>query len=779
MATFQRDIPQRAGWGVLLSVIVYVLVQQQFILVNRLPLFNDQHTDNEMIAEYSVELLKAGQNPYTFNFTDMLRVNRDSISFTPWLDGSPQFRYTYPIFPSLLLLAFDFLAPLDFREAGLVRSFIVFNHLVLLTVVYLCLPRKVAALALVVFALLDIVRVQSMFGTQDMVSSLLLVLMILGWRRPIVRAVLFGLASTYRQQPWFIGPFLLVLLSAEAEDLRTYLRVVARFLVISIGTVLAINLPFILWGPLHWLEGALEPLYADFDVQSEGISLLWRYSLLNVPKSFFTVLQYSIYAWFLALYIIYRRWAGQAFWMIPALFFWFYYRSLSNYWLYWVPPLLVATFTTTLPRWDNIPRRGPWPFIIATAILLTVNSASAAAWVRLQPALTATVQTPLGLHVWDTPLIRQLTLDLTNHSNAPLTPRFAVQRDRNLLARPWATLVGPLTLAPGESGTYTIDARDVFHSMLPVAEGGAVVITDANGNYALRTVLAIPPDPRYAPHTPVTYTDFGYKVGEQPANWRINATRAVPIIYTYETIASGTAVRINFPRRDDLTTLFLARRFPMSDTLTLWVDRPPDKQSGVIIADGLHQIWVRFGDEPFINRVGHFGYIVHPVPAEGWQAVSLDIADMYKQLEYTPPQVCRLNNCGGHHLPLIEITLFTSGTAGFGPLTLPSSPDTPDNALRFPDQYALWHGRVLRQQGDLTAANRVLSGVTPPTADTAYELTLIYIALQDYSRASSSLETAIESGYPLTPRIALWRGLLAYCQVASCQWDGIDDNRQP
>jgi uncharacterized membrane protein len=34
--------------------------------------------------------------------------------------------------------------------------------------------------------------------------------MVLVWQRPTLRAVLFGLACAYRQQPWLVAPFLLI-----------------------------------------------------------------------------------------------------------------------------------------------------------------------------------------------------------------------------------------------------------------------------------------------------------------------------------------------------------------------------------------------------------------------------------------------------------------------------------------------------------------------------------------------------------------------------------------
>ena len=65
------------------------------------------HTDNQMIAEYAVQVLKRGINPYNWDFSDFRRAYHDLLDFTALLDGSIQRRLTYPALPTLLLYMLD------------------------------------------------------------------------------------------------------------------------------------------------------------------------------------------------------------------------------------------------------------------------------------------------------------------------------------------------------------------------------------------------------------------------------------------------------------------------------------------------------------------------------------------------------------------------------------------------------------------------------------------------------------------------------------------------
>src|SRR5438477_5713162 len=92
VVAFIPVVDKRWSWLVLVSAIALAL-QFAYIEAQTYAPLTASHTDNEMIAKYAVEALKHGQNPYSWNFADMLRVYRDQgNNMTALLDGSSQNR---------------------------------------------------------------------------------------------------------------------------------------------------------------------------------------------------------------------------------------------------------------------------------------------------------------------------------------------------------------------------------------------------------------------------------------------------------------------------------------------------------------------------------------------------------------------------------------------------------------------------------------------------------------------------------------------------------------
>ncbi|MFN8564799.1 MAG: hypothetical protein U0703_24970 [Anaerolineae bacterium] len=329
-------------WAILLGFIFTVLGAAYTQSSNYAPLTHFS-TDNLMIGEYAVDVLEHGQNPYDWDYTDMLRVNRDTLSFTPFVDTAPQHRVTYPALPTEILYLFDRLGLGQGRVVDLTF------YLAVLVLLFVGADKRYRPLVLLpVFALNDYTS-STLFGVGDIVWSALLVAMVLAWRRHRWRAVLFGLAASFRQQPWFIAPFLLLLIWDEGETRRDKIRACALFVGISVLIFVGTNLPFALTSPQSWLQSVIEPLYAQFSVDGIGLNAVWRFGLVSLNRTFFTVLQTGSYLLLLLLYWRHRRAWGMAFWIIPIIYFWMYYRSLTNYWLYWIPHCLSPSCPASIP----------------------------------------------------------------------------------------------------------------------------------------------------------------------------------------------------------------------------------------------------------------------------------------------------------------------------------------------------------------------------------------------------------------------------------------------
>jgi uncharacterized membrane protein len=450
-------------------------------------------TDNEMIGEYAVEVLQAGQNPYTWDYSDATRIFRDRGNrTTQFLDSSTQRRMTYPAFPMLLLSVFDAVG----IDQARVMTFVFLCALLVMMFVG-ALPDFRPLVLLPLFVLKDFV-ILSMIGAQDVIWSAFLVAMLLSWKRPIWRAVLFGFAVNFRQQPWFVAPFLLLLMWHEGGTRRERFNRMALFTGIAGGMFVAFNLPFFLASPVEWILGAMEPAYARFNVFSQGFASLTQYGLLPLTREYYTVLHLGLYVCLLFIGWRHLHELGQAFWILPALFFWVYYRGLANYWFYWLPPLIMgvvlwrgkAIAPPTQARWQPtaLVCSGFGIFMVVLALMPTFRG----------EVIGLSVSSPIELTQAGDPLVQRLHLRVQNNSPQAFRPRFSVQYEHVTETYPWNIENGPEWLNPGEVAEYVISANGVASKMFAPYRGAQVVVADAGLDYRLRAVATVP-SPNEAP----------------------------------------------------------------------------------------------------------------------------------------------------------------------------------------------------------------------------------------------------------------------------------------
>jgi uncharacterized membrane protein len=479
--------PRKLASTILLTLILVTLAKAHLIAANFAPMYYSR-TDNEMIAEYAVEALRAGENPYTWNFSDMLRVFRDRGNrITHFLDGSMQNRVTYPIFPTLLLLGFDSVG------LGEVRVVSAIFLVLLLILMFYGTPEPWRPLTLLPIFILNEFMPLSLIGAQDVIWAVPLVGVILAWRRPWLAALLFGLAVSFRQQPWFAAPFLLIVLWHEGGALRQRLTRIVHFFGIAALVFLLPNIPFIAADPQAWLLGALEPAYARFNVMSQGAGALAHYGLVALPREYHTLLQYAFLGAAALFHWRHPRLVGQAFWIFPAVFFWLYYRGLGNYWFYWLPVVTIAVvrWLPHLPDAAFIDERARLRMtarllapLMALLLLVGVGYALQPPAVRL--SIVRAERTDSA-----TPSIYQLEMRVHNASDHPLTPRFAVQFDQPTMTYAWRILAGPDFLPPGMAGRYIITSDFNPAKAITGRTGAQVVVSDAGGDYRLSALVRV------------------------------------------------------------------------------------------------------------------------------------------------------------------------------------------------------------------------------------------------------------------------------------------------
>jgi hypothetical protein len=651
------NLNPRWVWAILVASLLAQTAYVYLARLNYTPL-TASHTDNEMVAEYAAQALKQGQNPYQWNYGDTLRAYRDRGGLlTPWLDGSSQSRLTYPALPTLLLWG------LDQVGLGQPRTVTLFFHFLLLVLLFLGAPPLLRPVALwpLLFKLFVNLNLN---GVQDVVWSTLLVGMILAWRRATWRAVLFGLACAFRQQPWFLVPFLLIQLWHEPGEAAERRHRAIYFAGFSLGVFIIINLPFILWDFRAWVGGVFEPLYAQFNFYSQGLAIVSQLGWAPLPRQFYTLLQAS--SLFLMILIHWRhpRRIGQAFWIFPAIFFWLYYRGLSNYWLYWIPPLLAAAsrfVSETVPALEEpLYRRRTMDIVV---VMLAVNLFVGAVFSGLPPTIEVNLFLPMETVFTGQPVVSRFKLAVTNHSQQIISPRFAVQGDSGAQPLPWKIELGPDRLAPGQSADYVIKTGSTGRAFA-ASRGGLVVVTDAATDFLLRTTTAIPADPTFANPDQIVNPKFYFwgNGTNAPEGWGLHLPEGVTGLALVQTMDDHVAVNLSAQTTTGPVSVRLRQTitFPGSFAIWLYPARSVNANAyGLEFNDGTHTVRVLYGAAAEkVVADGVQATVTRSAPLDKWSRQTIDLPKLYAELGWElPPFSIRKRNGVVYRARQIDLSL--------------------------------------------------------------------------------------------------------------------------
>ncbi len=765
LLALSRTLTPRMAWLVLGGLILAFLASAYLYWRNRYPLITPR-TDNEMISEYAVQILRRGQNPYEWNLADFRRVFHDQLNFTAFLDGSIQRRVTYPALPMTLLYVLDSIG------LGSVKVISVTAHISLLILLFVGSPAAFRPVILLPLFALKEFTYFPLGGLQDVLWGALIVGMILAWNRPVLRAVLFGLACNYRQQPWLIAPFLVIYLWYTYPSRRERVRAIAVFGGISAGLFLIFNLPFFIWNPKAWILGAVEPSYAAFNVWSQGIASLTQFGFVAWPKAFYSVLQFSFYGAALWVYWRHPRSFGHAFWIVPGIFFWIYYRALTNYWIYWIPPLLLMVARATNPR-TALDRLLPehhrrWmPTASLCGALAAVNIVLGAALLMRADSVSAHYNLPiLTTSGSESAQVLKLELEVTNHSDTLFEPRFSVQQEQPY---PWQIESGPISLEPGESGTYVISAGYPA-VQFSVHDGAQIVVTDAGENYALRNILNIPSD--------ATFSDPDRIVNPRYEFW--TETNVIPTGWTFQSLPSAAAAIAMAPidgrdalilETDSRTILRLSQTITLPDAFDLWIypTRPvvsPDGgyAYGLELTAGSNRLWVLFGDADTYGILDdQAAYIVMPAPLNTWSRQHIEIAALFERLGWAiPPLTMRTANSLSYPARQITLSLLLAApghdhaTAVFGPIEQSNpqrigSTDYLEQALNDPGGYYVGLGVNYLHNRNFDLALKAFDtarGYDPESSEAWFGLSQTYLWQGNWDAAMQAYQQSIKLGYP-------------------------------
>jgi hypothetical protein len=635
--------------------------------------------DPALYSDMAGELLQRGENPYTWDLSgafDLYRTSQEAS--TPRLNAANEDFFPYPSLPFLLVVPFQIL--------NLPGSFllVVAAHVAVLLLLFLAAPVEIRPLVLLPVVVGFNFPSMTSIGVTDIVWVALLVGMVLAWERPTLRAVLFGLAAAFKQGPWLVAPFLLLRIWREEEGGDPWASL-KRFVLVSGATFLLINGPFMVWDFRAWFRGVTGPLGDDLVFFSQGgLATLSHLSLVSLPKSYYLNATLSVLALLLFVYWRHYQALRNVYWIMPGLFMWLSYRSLVSYWTYWIFPML-ATLIRPGPAREKSRERPSWRptlavagsvlgLLLVTGILLSLMPAP----IEVRPLLP--IETAGGR-------VNSLRVQVTNHSDRALTPRFAVQqRSTTMNPLPWAIHRGPLTVPPGGSAVYHIATGRADRSF-SVFEGVQLVVTDAGSDYALRGAAPIGPESSFLWPDAIPNPSYHY--------W--DQTRTAPLLWELVADPAGSAA-LSPGNGEGPATLKLtldaqsagANRVSLRSLVILplnpfgvWVywDPPEGTPSsiayGLEIDDGQHQLWFLFGSQDCAELVDDEAYVVTlDVPFRRWSLQQIDVPAAYAEAGWRLPEPrAALYRGLDLDLRLVQVSLFLAahGPAGerqahFGPI---------------------------------------------------------------------------------------------------------------
>ncbi|HVU12086.1 MAG TPA: tetratricopeptide repeat protein [Phototrophicaceae bacterium] len=778
MAVIQ-PIPRWARLLIPLTLFVMVGSLTYTSYVNRQQVGDVLTTDVHLFTDYAADLVRQGQNPYAYDLLDSFRVYRASQTYsTPLIDGDVTGGVSYPSLGFLLYVPFQILG---------ISTTLVFPVMLLATfmALYAMAPRALRPLAVVPFLVNSEYTYYSAGGVNDIGWALLLCLMILAWKRFGWRAILFGLACAYKQQPWFLAPFLLVRIWYEAEEqpVRARIKRILQFSLIASGVFLIVNTPYMVGNFNAWVTGVLRPVADNMIVLGQGYSSLTLFGIVFFPHWFFSLFSYGLLIILLALYARwYRRWP-EALWIIPAIVLWFGHRSLSSYWYYYLFPLLAALlmrYREYLPRPapEEQPASRLWliPVLISAAAVVGAIGFSIVA----NPIQMTLVQ-PVIFGGTDT----RVTVEVANHSDQTLTPRFSIE---SWTEQPffWNVINGPSTLAPGQQAVFTL-ATSYPPQLFNLSVGAEVIVNDAN-SYDLRAAAFLPaaavvypdrpPNGDYVYWTPKTNAPYGWGfVGNQQ-------TGQISLKLPSAVGDPDHAVRLsltpvgNQPSDLALDTWLMLPEAPIQ----LWVKPPAQSNQApkfatlygiqAIVTVNNQPFYILFGDSSTSGKLptGEPYLMIH-APSDQWTQVSFNVAQIIQQLGVPLPDP-EIRMISGLQIPMRMVNFrfylraSTPTQADFGPISVQDTGIALADYLiaetiQSPADLLTWRGDINLQAGNAEIARQYYQQAidTDPTSAAAnYGLATALLRLGRYSDALSGAQTALDNAYPYSARLYITMG---------------------
>jgi len=317
-------------------------------------------TDALLFSRFSVDLLLAGQNPFAASMAPAVETYDASIlHVTPQIDGSHITSLSYPagMVWAFVPQAASGAGGINLGETLLVAAAVVLVFLVLES------PPSLALMPVVVLLGARNLLWASAGGLLDVLWLVPLLVAMHYWHaeRYGTAALAYGLAAGTKQTVWPIAPALAIWLWNDADDVDEFVERASRTLRNGLAGFLVLNLPFMVWDIEAWATSVFTPISSGAPMVHQGVAatLASATGVYALPKDYYTLLTVASFVVALAVYALYwdrMKWVA---WVLPPIVLFWYYRSLSSYFTWFLPVAYYAAICALdlrRERWAPVER---------------------------------------------------------------------------------------------------------------------------------------------------------------------------------------------------------------------------------------------------------------------------------------------------------------------------------------------------------------------------------------------------------------------------------------
>ncbi len=298
-------------------------------------------TDVLAYSQYAaIMFVNHGANPYLQDMSralDMFRVQPGDL--TPLTSGNYLTTFQYPALHFLIFVPFVWLGLSDMRWV-----LVAFEIGVMFALYFLCPQNLRPMILLPLFAGSDLMINFTAASVTDMLWVLPLMFAAFSLKKPMLSGIFYGISCAFKQIPWLLAPFLLIYMlqiDRKASN-RVRLGRTLKFAGAAAAVFLAVNVPFMIGAAGTWFGDVLTPIASDLVILSQGPSVLTQVGLVEVGRTFYTILAIAVLVTLLVNFCAYFDKLKYVFWVFPGIILWFSYRALTNYVIYWMPLLLLS-----------------------------------------------------------------------------------------------------------------------------------------------------------------------------------------------------------------------------------------------------------------------------------------------------------------------------------------------------------------------------------------------------------------------------------------------------